>query len=234
MRLERVDGRPLVIGHRGAKAVAAENSLEALAAAVDAGADMVEFDVSPGLVVAHEPHEPGPSLDDALELLGVQDVGLHIDLKRPGYEQAVLEAVDRHRLRGRVLVSTAYPSVGRRVAALAPDLPLAIGYPRDRAGIARFTWPDALVRPARGALRSVLPARIPLLLRQSRAGVLALHWTLCSPASVRAAHRSGAPVLAWTVNDPDAIRRLEAIGVDGIVSDDPREARSTLATLLAP
>jgi glycerophosphoryl diester phosphodiesterase len=37
-------------------------------------------------------------------------------------------------------------------------------------------------------------------------------------------------VLAWTVNDPATVRRLAAIGVDGIVSDDPGMA---LATLLA-
>ena len=220
-----------MIGHRGAKAVAEENSLEALEAAVAAGADLVEFDISPGLVVAHDPGRPGPSLDDALALLGATAVGLHLDLKRPGYEQAVLEAVDRRGLRDRVVVSTAYPSAARRVAALAPGLPLAIGYPRDRADIARFSWPGLLVRPGRAALRTAMPARIPLLLRQARASVLSLHWTLCSPGAVRASHRAGAPVLAWTANDPDAIRRLERMGVDGIVSDDPEGA---LATLLAP
>lgn len=35
----------LIIGHRGAAGVAPENSLEALQAGVDAGADMLEFDV---------------------------------------------------------------------------------------------------------------------------------------------------------------------------------------------
>jgi Glycerophosphoryl diester phosphodiesterase len=55
--LRRTDGRPLVIGHRGARSVAPENTLEALSAAVDAGADLVEFDVSPGLLVAHSPDE---------------------------------------------------------------------------------------------------------------------------------------------------------------------------------
>lgn len=35
----------LIIGHRGAAGVAPENSLEALRAGVDAGADMLEFDV---------------------------------------------------------------------------------------------------------------------------------------------------------------------------------------------
>ena len=38
-------------------------------------------------------------------------------------------------------------------------------------------------------------------------------------------------LLAWTANDPTTVRRLEAAGVDGIVSDDPE---MTLATLLGP
>jgi glycerophosphoryl diester phosphodiesterase len=231
VKLERRDGRPLAIGHRGAKALAAENSLAALEAAVAAGVDLVEFDVSPGLVLAHDPGRSGPALEEALELLGATDVGLHVDVKRPGYEQAVLEAIDRHRLRDRVLVSTAYPGSSRRFAALAPDLPLAIGYPRDRADIARFTWPDAVVRPGRAALRAVMPARIPLLLRQARANALSLHWQLCSPAAIRASHRAGAPVLAWTVNDPEAVAAMAAAGVDAIVSDDPK---TLLATLRRP
>jgi glycerophosphoryl diester phosphodiesterase len=55
--LERRDGRPLVIGHRGAAALAPENTLRALRAAHAAGVDMIEFDVlalpSGGLVLAH-------------------------------------------------------------------------------------------------------------------------------------------------------------------------------------
>jgi glycerophosphoryl diester phosphodiesterase len=231
VKLARKEGRPLAIGHRGAKAVAAENSLAALEAAVAAGVDLVEFDISPGLVLAHDPGASGPSLDEALELLKDAPVGLHLDVKRPGYEQAVLEAVDRHHLRERVLVSTAYPSASRRFAALAPGLPIAIGYPRDRADIARFTWPEALVRPGRAALRAAMPVRIPLLLRQARANVLSLHWRLCSEAAIRASHRAGAPVLAWTANDPAVIAALAAAGVDGIVSDDPK---TLLATLRRP
>jgi glycerophosphoryl diester phosphodiesterase len=88
-----------------------------------------------------------------------------------------------------------------------------------------------VTRPAAAALRAAMPLRIPLLLLQARANVLALHHTLCSPAAVAAAHRRGAPVLAWTANDAATVRRLEAAGVDGIVSDDPK---TVLATLLGP
>jgi glycerophosphoryl diester phosphodiesterase len=40
-----LDGRPLRIGHRGAAALAPENTLRSLAVAVDLGVDAVEFDV---------------------------------------------------------------------------------------------------------------------------------------------------------------------------------------------
>jgi glycerophosphoryl diester phosphodiesterase len=45
---------------------------------------------------------------------------------------------------------------------------------------------------------------------------------------VAVAHRRGAPVIVWTVNDPDEMNLFAAIGVDGIVTDDPKTARATL------
>jgi glycerophosphoryl diester phosphodiesterase len=235
VNLRRADGGPLVIGHRGARSLAPENSLESLAAAVEAGVDLVEFDVSPGLLVAHSPHEaPDPplTLASAVAYLASQQVGLHVDVKRPGYEREVVEAL--RGLGDRVVISTAYPSVARTFAALAPELQRAIGYPRDRYGAARLAWPQTLTSAGAAALRAAMPARIPLLLRQSRATVLALHRTLCSPAALAAAHRAGAPVLAWTVNDADEAIRLAALGVDGIVSDDPLTIRQAVATLREP
>jgi glycerophosphoryl diester phosphodiesterase len=79
-----------------------------------------------------------------------------------------------------------------------------------------------------------MPSRVPLLLRLSRATVLSLQCRLVSRAVVSAAHARGAPVLAWTANSPEVVLRLEACGVDGIVTDDPRMAFETLATLARP
>jgi glycerophosphoryl diester phosphodiesterase len=231
VNLRRLETRPLVVAHRGASAHAPENSREAFAAAVEAGADLVELDVTRGLVVAHDAGAPGPHLYQVLEELAPHAVGIHVDLKQPGSEPAVLDAIDRYGLRERVLLSTAYPRVARTLAALAPDVPRAIGYPRDRVGAARFAWPGAITRPGAAALRGAMPARLPLLLARTRATVLALHHSLCSRASVAAAHRRGVPVFAWTANDPDQVRRLASYGVDAIVSDDPKTA---LATLTAP
>ncbi|HEY3960983.1 MAG TPA: glycerophosphodiester phosphodiesterase [Gaiellaceae bacterium] len=231
MNLLRSNGRPLVDGHRGARAVAPENTLAALEAAVAAGADLVEFDVAPGLIVAHSTAEtPGEelSLDAALEYLASVDIGVHVDVKLPGYEVAVVDAVRTHGLARRTLFSTALPPVSRTLAALAPDVPRAIGYPNDRLGVSRFAWPAAVTRPGAAALSAAMPLRIPVLLRQSRAGVLALHHTLCSRAAVAAAHRLGAPVFAWPVSDAAGAVRMASLGIDAIVSDDPE---TTLAAL---
>jgi glycerophosphoryl diester phosphodiesterase len=233
VNLRRAEGRPLVIGHRGAAAVAPENTLAALEAAVAARVDLVEFDISPGLRLGHSLEElprDAITLDEALEYLKAHGVGVHLDVKLPGYEQQVLEAIHRHDLVERAVVSTAFAASGRRFAQLAPDLPRAIGYPRDRLGVSNLRWPRPLQRAGAGALRQAMPVRVPLLLRWARANTLSLHHTLCSRAAVASAHRLGAPVLAWTVNDPAGVRQMAAAGVDGIVSDDPE---MTLATLLA-
>jgi glycerophosphoryl diester phosphodiesterase len=233
LNLRRVEGRPLVIGHRGAAAVAPENTLAALEAAVAARVDLVEFDISPGLRLGHSLDElpaEAISLDDALEFLKAHGVGVHLDVKLPGYEEEVLAAIRRHDVGERAVLSTTFASSMRRFAGLAPELPRAIGYPRDRLGVSGIRWPGPLQRAGASALRQAMPVRVPLLLRWARANTLSLHHTLCSRAAVAAAHRSGAPVLAWTVNDPAGVRRVTAAGVDGIVSDDPE---MTLATLLA-
>jgi glycerophosphoryl diester phosphodiesterase len=234
VNLRRGDGRPFVVGHRGAAAVAPENTLASFAAAVDAGVDLVELDVLPGLRVGHsEAEAPAEAvvLDDALAYLASRGVGVHLDVKRDGYERDVVDAVARHGLAGRAVVSTAYARIARRVRAAAPDVPVAIGYPRDRLGVSKLRWPDPLPRAGAALLRRAMPARVPLLLRASGAGVLALHHTLCSPAAVAAARRRGAPVLAWTVNDEAALARVLAAGVDGVVSDDPKTVLATLTAL---
>jgi glycerophosphoryl diester phosphodiesterase len=235
LNLRRAEGRPLVIGHRGAAAVAPENTLAALEAAVAAGADLVEFDISPGLQLGHSELEiPADAidLDVALGYLRETRLGVHLDVKQPGYEADVVAALRRHGLEDRALFSTPFAVTSRRLVGLAPDIPRAIGYPRDRLGVSRITWPRGLTQAGAAVLRRAMPLRVPVLLQVSRANVLALHHALCSRAAVAAAHRRGAPVFAWTVNDPETVQRLVRSGVDAIVSDDPGMVLKTLATLL--
>jgi glycerophosphoryl diester phosphodiesterase len=221
----------LVIGHRGATG-APENTLEGLAAAVAAGADLVEFDVGPGLVLGHpgkEAPERRPTLEDALGYLAEQEIGIHVDLKLARIEDEVAAAVHRHGVGQRVVVSSTWAAPLRRLARGAPELTRAISYPRDRVGASAIAWPAPVTRWSAAALRSAMPARVPLLLALARADALSLHHALVSRAVVRAAHRRGVAVIAWTVNDPARLERLAALGVDAIVTDDPVRALGVLA-----
>jgi glycerophosphoryl diester phosphodiesterase len=231
------DGRPLVIGHRGAAALAPENTLAGLEAAITSGADMVEFDVAEGLVVEHPGGVPAgspPTLDDALALLAAHPIGVQIDLKHDGIEPGVAEAVRRHDLAERVVVSSTSVAALRRLGAADPGLSRAISYPNDRYGAAGLPWPRSVVSSAAACLRPAMRVRLPPLLSAASAQALSVRHELVGRALVRAAHARGGAVIAWTVNDPASAARLARAGVDAIVSDDPGMVLHVLATLKSP
>jgi glycerophosphoryl diester phosphodiesterase len=225
-------GRPLVVGHRGAAAVAPENTLAGLEAAVAAGADLVEFDVDRGLVVRHPGQRPtGLTLAGALDFLGGTEIGIHLDLKLHGAESEIAALVEARGLAERTVVSTTSTRSLRSFARDAPAIARAISYPRDRTGAGGLPWPSAVVRGSVATVRPYVLARIPRLLAAGRAGALSVHHNLVTEATVRVVHGRGAALIAWTVNDPARIAVLAGLNVDAIVSDDPGMARDVLARL---
>ena len=72
------------------------------------------------------------------------------------------------------------------------------------------------------ALKRALPHRIGALLRSARATSAVLYWEVITPAVVARCHALGAPVLVWTVDDPELVPWLDRLGVDGVVTNDPR------------
>lgn len=63
---------------------------------------------------------------------------------------------------------------------------------------------------------------------ETEAGLLAIHWKLCYQELIEQAHEAGLEVSAWTVNKEKAFLRLKSWGIDSIISDYP----STLAHLV--
>ena len=248
----RAGARPLRVGHKGAAALAPENTLRSLARAVELGCDLVEFDVlelqDGTLVLAHsddllevshgaargrvrgqslpvlrEVAPELPTLDEALEQLGPSGtVGIQVDLKGSGFEEGVAAAIRRHGLIDRSVVSTFHVPSLLRLARIEPALPRGLTYPVDRRGISQRRLLVPVAAGAAAALRRALPWRIAGLLDQARASAAMLHYSVVSPAAVARAHAHGAAVWAWTVDDELLLERMLAAGVDAVITNDPR------------
>ncbi len=70
--------------------------------------------------------------------------------------------------------------------------------------------------------RALLPRRARAALRAGRFDAVMAHWRVVTPALVRAVAAGGGELYAWTVDDAAQMARLTAIGVHGIITNDPR------------
>jgi glycerophosphoryl diester phosphodiesterase len=227
---------PRRVGHKGADHNAPGNTLESFQAAVAAGVDMIEFDVlsehrdgSGRLLLAHdyEALERGSplTLAEGLEhLAGAQfaDIELDVDVKIPGYGERVVAALREHGLLERALVSSTYPEDLDMMRALEPTLRVGWSVPRARRD---YTADLLTAVPALAMLtgyRAWLPRRARAELRSGRFDAIMAHWRLVTPALVRAVHAGGGELYVWTVDEAAQIAKLTALGVDGIITNDPR------------
>jgi glycerophosphoryl diester phosphodiesterase len=193
-----------------------ENSLEAFAAAIDGGADVLEVDVRrrrDGTLVAHHDRADAPDaplLAAVLALAATSKVQLNLDLKTSGIERLLIELVRAAGLTGRVTCT------GGNWAMLAG---IHRAEPGIRAGLTmpRRIWPRA-VQPLQ---RLWYAWRAPAILAVYDAQVVSCHRQLVSRLLVRRLHAVGAEIWVWTVDRPSEIERLRSLGVDGICSDDP-------------
>jgi glycerophosphoryl diester phosphodiesterase len=215
------------IGHKGADHIAPGNTRASFDAALEHGVDMIEFDVlraGDRLVLAHdEDHLEGAmTLDEGLAHLAPTDVELDVDLKLPGYEAAVVEALRAYGLVERALVSTQYMRSLVAIRALEPALRLGWSVPRARRD---YTASPVLAVPAYVLLARVrrrLPAAARHHLEARRCDALMAHWRVVTPRLVRTVKEAGGELYAWTVDDAARIRALEAMGVTGVITNDPR------------
>jgi glycerophosphoryl diester phosphodiesterase len=255
----RADGRVLRVGHKGAAALAPENTIASLERAVELGVDLVEFDVldlgDGTLVLAHsddlfevshgaargpvrtktldELRRAAPALptfDEALAFLRdrAPETGIHVDLKWYGYEAPVVEALRRHGVVERTVVSTFHGRSLRAIAELEPALTRGLTYPYDRRGISTRHLLAPVVAGALYGLARALPYRIGRLLDRVGASAAMLHHFVVTRAAVERCHARGAAVFAWTVDDPAILRRVVGAGVDGVITNDPRIFGDTL------
>jgi glycerophosphoryl diester phosphodiesterase len=209
----------LLLGHRGARLYAPENTLTAFDLALEHGADGFEFDVrctrAKESIVCHDARynrlpvrkhtleqirvtcslgNKPPCLEDVLERY-VGAAFLNIEIKVRGMEQAVYQAVQRVPPRRGYFISSFLPSVVRRLHALDKNLILG--------AVSKSYW--HLRRWKALPVKYVVP-----------------HYSLLTPKLIETLHAAGKTVVTWTVNHQEQMRRAVEMGVDGIISDDTK------------
>jgi glycerophosphoryl diester phosphodiesterase len=239
------------VGHKGADLLAPGNTTASFDAALAAGVDMIEFDVlieppenwrevsvraaerrtwpDGRLLLAHDWKDAagrGPhTLEEGLEHLASErfaDVELDIDLKLPGYELRVVEMLRRYELLDRALISSQYRSSLAAIRRVEASVRLGWSVPKVRRD--PFQYPVLLpfTMTAMYAFRATLPWQAEREIRSGACDALMAHWRLVTPALVRAVRRSGGELYVWTVDQLPQIRELERLGVDGVITNDPR------------
>jgi glycerophosphoryl diester phosphodiesterase len=223
------------VGHKGADHIAPGNTFASFDAAVEAGVDVIEFDVlreerGEGLILAHDwadaaergtPH----TLEEALTYFSSDrfaGIELDVDLKLPGYELRVLEALRSSGVLERALVSTQYEESLALLRAAGPGVRLGWSVPK----LTRDPFRSPITRvPAYLGLqvmRAVLPRRAAAAIRARRCDAVMAHWRLVTPRLVQAIRAAGGELYVWTVDDLGRLRALEALGVTGVITNDPR------------
>lgn len=235
-RWKRMRGRPRVWAHRGASALAPENTLAAFQLAKDAGADGIELDVrldrDGHVVVFHDRdlmrlcERPGcieqlsatdrkalrvrgeavPMLADVFDMLGDTELNVEIKSTQPGRAGALVEATAKVIRQSR-----------------RPDQVIVSSF--DPVALVQFhrLVPDLAIAFLFGDDQA-LPLRKGWIGRAIGASVLHPQHTLCTEATVKAWHTAGMPINTWTVDDPAELRRLASLGVDGVFANDPARA----------
>lgn len=236
---------PTIFAHRGASAYAPENTLAAFTLALEQGAPAIEFDVKLSadrrVIAMHDPTlerttngvgkvasqplaalreldaggwkdaryagERIPTLEEIFETLGGK-LFMNIELTNystpfDGLVDEVVALVRRYGMQKHVLFSSFYPTNLMRAQRLLPETPCA--------QLSLPGWSGAWQRL--GGHFLPLAADHP-------------YTSDVTAQSVQRAHTRGRRVHVWTVNDPADMRRLRALGVDGIFTDDPPLAQT--------
>jgi glycerophosphoryl diester phosphodiesterase len=131
-----------------------------------------------------------------------------------------VEALRAHGLFERTLISSTFMRSLVALRALEPRLKLGWSVPRARRD---YTQSRLLMLPAY-AMVTRIRRRLPAIARghldAGRCDAIMAHWRLVTPALVDAV--AGAELYVWTVDDAARIRALEAMGVTGVITNDPR------------
>ena len=233
---------PFIVAHRGYSSVFPENTLASFAGALDIGVDYIELDVQLSrdgqVIVMHDDSlkrttgvdgspteftveelagldagswfdasfagEKIPTLEEALNLIRDTECGVYLELKdigeTEGFVESVLEVAEKCGMTQRCLFASFQYDYLARLKELDGNL-------------------ATLYNTSSG--KTSLPEEFP-------ADYYGLNLDTIRQETVKAIHEAGKQAFVWTVNTPSQMTNVQAMGIDGIVTNDPGVAKIIL------
>jgi glycerophosphoryl diester phosphodiesterase len=213
----------LKIGHRGAKGLEIENTLESFRKAIDLGANAIEFDVRKtkdnALIVIHDENlkrtwgknllvkdcdlklikkisdNKIPTLEEALKFIDRKVEKILIEIKELGTEPEIYKIVKKLKLMKRVIFISFIDEVLKNLRKIDKRIDLGFIYVKHKDPI--------------GLAKSI------------KANFLLPFYKFVHSKNVEIAHKNNLKLLVWTINNEKEIRIYHEKGVDGIASDFP-------------
>ncbi len=207
-----------ITAHAGAMGLP-DNTLEAIRAGIEAGADIVEFDLSFSSdgepVLSHdEPQGCEPTLADAFGILRAHPaIRANVDLKRLSeHLYKVQPLAEAYGVPERIFFTGIDGDWIPEIRRQCPRVPYYLNRDMDenRFGDEKYYAELAALTARVGALG------------------LNIHWSGAHPALSRILHEAGLELSVWTVNEPDDIRAMLALGADNITTRRPDLVRALM------
>ena len=181
------------------------------------------------LVVAHDWHDAERrtplTLTEALDAFlepPLDRVEIDLDIKLPGREEEIVDALRERDLIERAMVSTMEMYSLARILELEPELRRGWTYPKVTKDWTSKRWAKAPMLAALAVMRQRLPGLAAEKLPKFGVAAMWVYHPLVSPRLARIATIAEVELIAWTVDDPKRMKRLREHGVDGLCSNDPR------------
>jgi glycerophosphoryl diester phosphodiesterase len=134
------------------------------------------------------------------------------------FVRLLLQAIAQYELEGRVTIQSFDWRTLKLVQSQAPHIPtvyLTIQLPSFN-NLTHSTGPSWTAGHSLEAAGSV-----PKMVKQAGGAVWSPYYKDLTPAAAKEAQALKLKVIPWTVNDPSEMRRLKAMGLDGLITDRP-------------
>ncbi len=245
--------RPVVVAHRGASALAPENTLASIRLAASLGVSAVEFDVhrsADGIPVVI--HDSGlarttngrglvrkQSFEALQQLSAGEWFGSEFRFEKiPSLAQAIRAAGTEMILC--IEIKTAEPILksvfGELEEAGAMGRTVMFSFKSKQIETSKRLRPEipALLLIDPGPEKHYDAASIMRKARAVHADLVGLDHSVVNRTLVRKLQEQGLPVFVYTVNEGSAVQRVVQFGVDGVISDRPRATMSRVYRLRPP